>query len=721
MAHAFKPGQDAATLPRPPGAARPAGIAHSHLPLGRPPSFVHFAAVLASAAALAVMLPGCGGSSTPADSPVADSPPPPPPPPAPVTISGVAAGPLQGATACYDLNDNGGCDSGEPLSAATGASGSFTLDVAAADAGRHAVVLTVPATAVDQASAAPVGAALTFKAPASGNTAAHSVFVSPLTTMVLGQMQATGANATAAAATVQSQGGMSLSPLADYGASNAGSQQAALLARLAVRTQIALAAVMAQQFGQTDVSGARVTQADVDQAVADALRAALPALAATVADPAVNTAADVQAALAASAIELVATQPALDAAAALTAVAAAKLALAPAAAAPGDTAALRALTYTDANNWSYRAPAANTADNTPDAAGLVRFYDIHRKSTGGVVSTWGLGTLQARQADTYWSGGAWRTCPFGHRSTQTPRDAQGRGTYDYCDGYEKGVSIRTGVDISGQTLSSVISTKIRTFAGEDSGVAYSSWGPADLGVLGNATFPAGSQLVYQQTTPTENAYAYDVTNAVGTWGPAAAAGGDASSNGNLACFLAYVDSVNIDILGVGTLDELANRNPGSPCTVPTQSGPIGSSLNPNTWWSASTVSLGSVSDGATRPAGTGTFFTTAANLRVAFAGGNAVKYYSCLVRTSSGGTRSCNQIGTGSYAIQTLGDARVMTFNNLPVLVQRLNFDRVFVEHGGAVYYGYRTVSNITRSTIRLNQPAANALFSTLGIAAIAP
>ncbi len=39
----------------------------------------------------------------------------------------------------------------------------------------------------------------------------------------------------------------------------------------------------------------------------------------------------------------------------------------------------------------------------------------------------------------------------------------------------------------------------------------------------------------------------------------------------------------------------------------------------------------------------------------------------------------------------------------------------------GLLDAGYRSVSRITRNTLRLNLPAANALFGQLGIAAIAP
>ena len=692
---------------------------------------IRLGALFASAAALALALPGCGGggSDAAANPPIGGTPPPPPPPPAPpppsptVAISGfVSDGPLQGATACYDLNDNSACDAGEPTSAATPSDGSFTINVLTPDVGQHAVIVNVPATALDLTTNASIGLALTFKAPATGNTGVQSIFVSPLTTMVFGQMQATGSSAADAAAFIQAEAGLSFSPLGDFSGSTVGQQQAALLARLAVQTQKVLAAAMASRLGQPDASGGTVTQADIDKALGLALRAALPALAA--AAPAVSGVADVQAALVLAAQDLVATQPALDAAAALAVVAAAKLADTPVATTPTATAALRGFAYTNANNWTYRTLAADATDNTPDSAGLLRFYDIHKANSAGVISTWGFATLESRKGDLHWNGSLWRGCPLGLRSTQTPRDAQGRSTFDYCDGYEKGTSSRSVVDVAGQTLASVIRDKIRSFPGEDNGVAYANWGPADLGLLGNVTFPAGSQLFYQTTVPTANALAYDVTSPVTTWGTSAAAGGDdrlvtTPPAPILACaqaFNGFISSFN-----VGTLEQLVTVNTGTPCTVDPSADTSGSSLDPNIWWAATSVSLGSVVGGTTPPAGTGSYFTSNASLRVAFTGGSAVRYYSCFVRTNGGGSRNCSAIGTGSYTIQTLGDGRVMTFNGLPAISQRLDFNRVFVERGGTVYFGYRRASNITRSTVRLNLEAANAVFNTLGIAPIAP
>ena len=70
--------------------------------------------------------------------------------PAVVAVSGVVAdGPLKDATVCYDLNDNKACDTGEPNDL-TGADGKYSFDIAAAASGRHSVLASLPATAVDK-------------------------------------------------------------------------------------------------------------------------------------------------------------------------------------------------------------------------------------------------------------------------------------------------------------------------------------------------------------------------------------------------------------------------------------------------------------------------------------------------------------------------------------------------------------------------------------------
>ncbi len=666
--------------------------------------------LFASSAALLFSACGGGSSSPPEEAP---------PPPTTVDISGVVAdGPLRGALACYDLNDNLACDSGEPTSSPTDANGNYAITVLMGDAGLHAVIANVPATATDLDTGAAIGVALSFMAPATGSASAQPVFVSPLTTLVMQHMTATRSSASEAAAFVQAQAGMAISPLADFSGSSAAAVQAQQLSRLSVLTYQQVVAALAPSLGQSDGLGGTVSQDDIDKAAAQAVLNGLQPMASALGDPAIAGAADLQAALTQAAQALVATQPALDPAAALAVVTGAK---APVSAETTEaTATLRSLVYTDANNWSYRAMLSSAADNTVNSAGLKRFYDEHRKLSAGVPSTWGYGSDEARKDDLAWNGSTWSGCDYGFRSTQTPRDAQGRSDYNYCGNREIGASARTEADISGLTMTSVVIERMRTFPGEDSGVPYAQWGPDNLDLLGTATFPVGSRLYDQLTTPSQAAPVYIPASPVTTWGTEAAAGGDARNNDTLPCVAAFNGAITP--FNVGTLEQLRTVNTGSPCTVNPGTDASGSSLDPNLWWSASSVSMGSVEGAVVPPTGTGGYFTTTANLRVAFTGGgNAVSYYSCLVRSSNGGARSCTSIGSGSYVIETLGDARVMSFSNLPALAQRLDNRRVFVERGGTVYVGYQAWTGITRSTRRMNLTAANAIFGTLGLAPLAP
>jgi hypothetical protein len=57
----------------------------------------------------------------------------------------------------------------------------------------------------------------------------------------------------------------------------------------------------------------------------------------------------------------------------------------------------------------------------------------------------------------------------------------------------------------------------------------------------------------------------------------------------------------------------------------------------------------------------------------------------------------------------------VLTLNNPPAQAAPLNYNRVFVERGGAVYFGYQNKLLVSNSA-RLNTTAANALFAQLGI-----
>ncbi|TXI22761.1 MAG: hypothetical protein E6Q67_05710 [Roseateles sp.] len=671
------------------------------------------------------LLSACGGGGSSAD--VAT--PPPVTPSAAIAIDGRAVdGPLAGATACYDLNDNGSCDNGEPSSAPTGADGSFSLSVAAADAGRHRIVVMVPATAVDAATGAAVGTAYVLQAPATGTATAHSVFVSPLTTLVQGHVDATGASLAEAVSLVTAQAGLGMSPLADFtAASGPEAQQAALVARLVQATRLAQAELLKPLAGQTDLSGAAIAEADLQKQLSSALIAALPHIAGKSAEPALSGASGsaLTSALA-DAAQAVIAQAGLDADSAKAAIGAARLPADTSPASTTATAQLTALRYVDANNWFMRSLQSSVADNTPDAAGLVRYAPVYLQSqssgfsAAGVTQGWAHGSSYARRGDLHWNGSAWQACRLGDRGSSTLRDAQGRASYNYCDGIEKGRTWRSAVDLAGLRIADVFRDRIRPYPGGTQGVAYASWGPSDLGLFGSASFPTGAKLHYQTNTVTETALAYDPQpgNVATAYEPAVAAGGDSRSTAGLAC--AGTTSAST----LATLEDLVARNPGKPCVFAKAVSGSDASLDPNEWWSNSTASLAVLSDAATRPAGTGAWYSTDLRLRVAFEGGDskATRYYSCLSRASSGSARNCSLVGSGSYKVQTLGDARVMSFSGLPALMQKAGFQRVFVERGGQVYLGFQTLAGASTSQLRLNLEAANAVLAALpGMPAINP
>jgi len=680
--------------------------------------------VASSLLASAALLTACGGgdSATP-------TPPAPPPAPATVSITGKAVdGALSGATACYDLNDNGVCDGTDPVSAATGTDGAFSIPVAPGDVGKHRIVVQVPATAIDADTGAAVGTAYTLQAPATGTTTAHAVFVSPLTTLVQGHVDATGVTLAEATALVQTQAGLAVSPLADFTAvGNADNKQAALVARLVQATTLAQADTLKTVAGQADLSGGTVAAAEVAKQVTSAVIGALPVIAGKASESVIAGAAGkpLTDALANAAKEVV-VQAGVTVDEAKANIGAAKL--------PADTSATTAvasaqltlLRYTSARDWLMRTLQSSAADNTADTAGLIRYTSVFMQSqgnnynAGAAVQAWAQGNTFARSGDLHWNGSAWVGCMLGDRYTATVRDALGRSSYNVCDGLEKGRSVRTVADLAGQTLASVF-TKIRAMPGGANGLAYANWGPAvPAEAFGGATFPAGAKIYYQINTPSETAIAYDVqaTAIVTGFSAAVAAGGDTRSTAGLAC------AGTVTAENLATLEEVVARSPGKPCIFAKTTSGSDASTDPNESWGTSTASLGFVANAATKPAGTGNYYSTELSLRVAFAGGDskAATYYGCLTRTSNRSPRNCLALGSGTYAIKTLGDARVMTFTGLPSQMQAAGYSRVFVERGGKVHYGYQLPAGNSSNLVRLNLEATNAVTAALpGLPAIVP
>lgn len=188
-----------------------------------------------------------------------------------VAVSGlVVDGPLQGATVCYDLNDNGSCDEGEPAGV-TDANGRYALDVPQDRAGRHGVVAQVPASAIDKDTGAAVGVAFTLRTLPTEVSAAHEVFVSPVTTLVGDIARDSGRTPAEAAAQVQAALSLQALPLAPN-IPAAGSADLLLAGR-------ALGALTIQTIQLANANG--VPAAQVAALVREATTAQLPVLAAT--------------------------------------------------------------------------------------------------------------------------------------------------------------------------------------------------------------------------------------------------------------------------------------------------------------------------------------------------------------------------------------------------------------------------------------------------------
>ena len=100
---------------------------------------------------------------------------------------------------------------------------------------------------------------------------------------------------------------------------------------------------------------------------------------------------------------------------------------------------------------------------------------VHRK----LLEPDGVGLI-ARRGDLHWNGSAWQACRLGDRGSSTLRDAQGRASYNYCDGIEKGRTWRSAVDLAGLRIADVFRDRIRPYPGGTQGVAYASWGFDDL-------------------------------------------------------------------------------------------------------------------------------------------------------------------------------------------------------------------------------------------------
>jgi hypothetical protein len=587
-----------------------------------------------------------------------------------VAVSGVVAdGPLAGAAVCYDLNDNAACDSGEP-SATTDADGKYSLDIANEAAGQHAVIAEVPATAVDKDTGLPVGTAFTLKSPPSGSAGAQSVFVSPLTTLVVDVAGSQGTSTAEALAQVQAQLGLAASPLADFVAS--GDSQAGTLARV-VNTVI------------TDVS-----------ALADAAGVGAPAKAALLGS--VTTGNLSALALLAGAASGTPAEVAQAVAAALkseaninagTIKAIADATLATRGAPPDTTPAepftsARRFRFTDANNYVVHAFVGDSSVRAADGSFMAS--EARAQVDNGVVAPFNRNT-------SYWvksaqgGAGAWQTCHQGFEILRVqPATANAPQIATYC-----GASITHSrvaeADVAGRRMADVVA-EIRAStlrdvpgAGTDANGAPKDWGP-DPALLGDALFPDGARLQTRQQT---------------------------SDVGDTERYV-FTDVVRVaPATGVGTFPY---RQPARLEEALRMSGDL---VDP----AASVTNLNTVflDDMAAQPTDPG--LRPIKRYRAALApSGGAARFYACdVAATADASSRNCVKVGDGSFAIAAQGDARVLRFTaGYPAAPVTANFrQRLLVERSGGVFGGWR---DLQRSywNLRPNTKGWDALRTALAL-----
>jgi trimeric autotransporter adhesin len=577
-----------------------------------------------------------------------------------VSLSGIVAdGLIQGAQVCYDLNDNGKCDSGEPVSENTGANGAFSLSVPQSEAGKHAVVAVVPVGAVDSDTGT-VTVPYTLKSPANTNTVA-SLFVSPITTIVQDVMVASGAtNPAAAIELVKQQLGMTISPLTNFiplRATDSDAARAGTIAQVITATK---------QEVQSIASSQGVSQTQTDALITGVVLNNLSTLA--------NSVASQTSSSTITAANLVAAQGITSATVAIQAQIAASVASATTDTVTATAATpfvnLRDFRYTNASNWNYR---VFTGDDVIRADGFKRANDVRVNSSPFPY----VRNLSFYNETT----GKWYECPsdgfealvYKSSTATTP------GETTYCQS-GRDTSRRTNENVAGQTISSIVS-KIRA-----SGLTnYSTWG-ADPSVMSSQTavFPAGSELNYVVVTGVSSAITQELANKVRV-----------NKNTAATAFEQWPFAA--------TLDEMVQYYPGTYATATPNGG--------------NSDGMGQFPDGSYQVAG----MQAVKNYRVMYqttsaTTGNA-RIWQCRRNAAPPAGNGFTNCAVGSsalmdttYTIETLGDARVLKFAALPpeLLALRKN-NRMYIERGGAVFYGFKDILGVNTS-IRMNSAAWDAL-----------
>lgn len=665
-------------------------LPHPGMPSRRRPNAIGLAAMLACAGALTA----CGGSSSSVGNsgPLAEQPDGNGTPKTAVPVT-VIDGPILNATVCVDVDRNGRCDAGEPT-ARTAADGKAMLQIDPADVGRHPVIAQVGTDAVDR-DHGPVTVPFTLKAPAGA-----SAVVSPLTTLVQARIDSVGGTPADAERLLREQLGLSTSLFDDFSSSSdPASVTAADIARMVVVVTQKQNEALRSVAGSADAGGGTITAQDLDRAVSQAVLGMLPAIAETIANQPAGASASERAAAIEDSATALAASAGVHAGNAAAVVAGNRVLAQPDDSAPVTAGwTLRWFQFTDQDNWQIRASVVSDTQASPDANGLTRYEDYRERSINGARQVFGESQEWTRP-ELYWDGTQWWNCPTDFEHTMGARDAAGVASSTYCKTIQT-VSLRGGRDIGGAQMAGIVG-EIRSSPYVDPfGISFggfANWGPDPVsGLLGSTTFPAGARLEYLSFSDTGYPYAYRATDGLKVY-PDEAAGGSACANSPEAAAATSLDQV------------IQLNSSATPCSYTP-----GEATGPkNDWWGNNTVVIGPINGTAAAPS---VYYATGRTLRAGFGADQTVQYYSCMIRASNQSPRNCEAAGSGSYAIETLGDgSRVLRLAGLPAAAASQAYERLLVERGGQVYLGYRTKPT-TGNQIRLNSTAANALFTQLGL-----
>jgi trimeric autotransporter adhesin len=658
---------------------------------------------LAAAGFTSTLLIACGGGGGDATvmPPVVIDPPAPTTSAQAVTVAGLGAG----ALVCLDKNANGACEAGE-TQGTTGTEGTVTLAVPLADVGKYSVLVEV--------SGAAVGTAYSMVTPAD-----KPAVVSPLTTLVATQAAAARQTTVDAEKNLQDRLGTSAPLMTDY--SKGTDDTSKYLGNVARTIVVATQKQLTDTAGAKAADGTAVPKIEIVKAINNGLVSNLATVATQASDPAVTAAATPAAKETAiqAAATVVATAVGLTPTNTGTVVATASLPVKVQATTPAAASSLRWFSFTDVGNYSYRQFNATAAQETP-VNGLRQFTEFRESkvTTGaGAVTSfvqWGGGMNNAQRNSVVWTGTEWFECPNDHVSESTVWDSNGNNSSTYCKAY-KSTSKAVVRDVAGLKMVDVVKG-IRAYPLYDNAGKFSAWGPDPVAYATalNVTFPAGSKLDYftSQDLSTPDTYSPLGADTVVAF--------NAGVSNGVAADCAKVTTVAANNaqyqVATPTLEKVLSSFVGKPCvyTSATTLADTGEAINEA--WGTSTLNLGDVADPYTNAKG---FYRSGVKrLRASFAAGNTVNYWLCLIAVSSNASRNCVAAGSGTYTIETLGDARVMRFAGVPAnAASLLSYTRTLVERAGFVQYGSRNKLATTNS-IRLNKEATAALFAALSVPA---